>query len=82
MRAIMPMAVVALVLCVTATTTFAVWINNGTPVSTVPGWQHYPVTIPDGNEGAFISWWDQRGGDDDVYVQHISDTGMCEGRQF
>ncbi|MHA1381574.1 MAG: hypothetical protein ACTSRG_24670 [Candidatus Helarchaeota archaeon] len=50
------------------------WEANGTPVCTAMGQQWYPTICSDENGGAIITWYDQRAGDSDIYVQHIKDV--------
>jgi hypothetical protein len=58
---------------------------SGVPIRHMSGHPYYPVIVSDEEEGAIISWADNRniGGDNgyDVYAQRIDDTGMCLWRE-
>lgn len=51
------------------------WLENGIPVCVAPDNQTYPAIASDGSGGAFLSWWDKRKGDFDIYAQHIDLAG-------
>ena len=52
------------------------WPAGGVAVTLDPGYQYSPVACADGaRTGAWVVWIDARGGGDDIYGQHISDTG-------
>lgn len=51
------------------------WGEGGIPVCTAPGTQGPPSITSDGNGGAFIAWHDGRGGDYDLYAQHVDAGG-------
>ena len=53
----------------------AQWIPQGVPLCTVSGEQRNPLMTSDGAGGAIVGWRDQRNGNEDVYVQRISNTG-------
>jgi hypothetical protein len=53
----------------------AQWTFNGAPVAVAPGTQNSSVMVPDGSNGAFVVWQDQRGLDYDVYAQHVDAFG-------
>ena len=51
-------------------------IAGSMPICLAPFGQFMPMIDSDGAGGAFITWYDFRGGiDDDIYVQHILGTG-------
>ncbi|MDD5360736.1 MAG: T9SS type A sorting domain-containing protein [Ignavibacteria bacterium] len=51
------------------------WTANGVSVCNEATAQLGPKLINDGNGGAFITWYDQRAGDFDIYTQRISSGG-------
>ena len=53
------------------------WTTNGVAISTAPGNQSSPAIATDGNEGAVISWTDDRNGSGnyDIYAQKIDKNG-------
>lgn len=52
------------------------WSKGGVAVSTAPGNQLDPLLVPDGEGGAIVTWYDQRGGNNcDVYAQRVCSTG-------
>ncbi len=52
------------------------WADDGVSISSVAGVQRNPELVPDGAGGAFISWWDSRSGNFDIYAQRVSSTGV------
>lgn len=55
------------------------WIPNGIGVCTQAAAQHGPRIISDGSGGAFLTWYDQRAGDYDIYAQRVSVGGGLVG---
>jgi len=52
------------------------WTKTGLPVSTAPGNQMDPLSVPDGAGGAIVTWYDKRGGNNfDIYVQRVCAVG-------
>lgn len=51
------------------------WATYGSPASLADSNQVLARSIPDGAGGAFIVWEDYRGGDADVYAQHMDASG-------
>jgi len=51
------------------------WISNGKAISTAEGTQWDPEICSDGDGGAIITWSDDRGDDEDIYVQRIDSNG-------
>jgi hypothetical protein len=51
------------------------WPTDGRALCTAAGYQAYPVAISDGAGGAIVAWHDQRGGNYDIYAQHVQATG-------
>ena len=51
------------------------WATNGVAVAAAANWQTAPRIIADGSGGAIITWFDNRTGDDDVYVQRLNASG-------
>ncbi|MFN8176853.1 MAG: FlgD immunoglobulin-like domain containing protein [bacterium] len=57
----------------------AAWSPNGDPICTAAGLQYHPVVASDGAGGAFVSWWDFRGGaTSDIYTQRIDGQGVAQ----
>ncbi len=55
------------------------WTSNGIGVCTQADAQHGPRIISDGSGGAFLTWYDQRAGNYDIYAQRVSDIGGLVG---
>ncbi len=55
------------------------WNPNGIGVCTQAAAQHGPRIISDGAGGAFLTWYDQRAGDYDIYAQRVSTGGGLVG---
>ncbi len=55
------------------------WIANGIGVCTQAAAQHGPRIISDGAGGAFLTWYDQRAGDYDIYAQRVNILGGLVG---
>ena len=51
------------------------WAVGGVDVCTQAGHQMDPQITSDGNDGAFITWWDDRNGNWDIYAQNINSSG-------
>ena len=51
------------------------WTADGVAVCTALGDQSEPNLIPDGSSGAILVWYDQRDGDNDIYVQRLDASG-------
>ena len=51
------------------------WPADGVAVTSDLSYQYSPVACADGAHGAWVVWTDTRGGGDDIYGQHVSDTG-------
>jgi len=51
------------------------WTANGVSVCNEASAQHGPRLVSDGSGGAFITWYDQRAGDFDIYTQRIASGG-------
>jgi len=55
------------------------WGDNGAVITDLPGRQEDPVSILDGNGGAFIAWVDYRFDEEgDIFVQHIDADGNIQ----
>jgi hypothetical protein len=54
------------------------WQVNGNPLTTAVGSQWDPAIIPDGVDGAIVTWWDERNGflQADIYAQRIDSHGQ------
>ena len=55
------------------------WTANGIGVCTQAAAQHGPRIISDGIGGAFLTWYDQRAGNYDIYAQHVNTIGGLIG---
>ena len=53
----------------------AAWITNGVPICTADYYQGDARLVSDGAGGAIITWYDQRGYNDDIYAQRIDAWG-------
>jgi hypothetical protein len=52
------------------------WPTSGFAVCTAAGDQASPRAVPDGANGAIVTWYDFRGGSDtDIYAQHVTGAG-------
>src|SRR5579862_8346023 len=57
----------------------AKWLSNGIGVCTQAAAQHGPRIINDGSGGAFITWYDHRAGNYDIYAQRVTSLGGLVG---
>ena len=55
------------------------WPPDGRALCLAAGDQIAPVIVTDGAGGAIVVWLDQRGGDFDIYAQHILSSGAVDG---
>ena len=53
----------------------AQWVLDGLALSTATGAQQYPTIAPDGFGGAFVTWYDGRNGNYDIFIQHVNAQG-------
>lgn len=51
------------------------WIANGVAVCNASDYQYNPVIASDGSNGAIITWYDVRNGNQDIFAQRINATG-------
>ena len=55
------------------------WTANGIPVCTAVGDQRLPMIATDGQGGAIITWYDERGGViSNVYAQRVNSNGIVQ----
>jgi hypothetical protein len=54
----------------------ALWAADGIAICTSVNGQETPTVVSDGAGGAIISWADQRNGNNDVYAQRVTSTGV------
>jgi predicted lipoprotein with Yx(FWY)xxD motif len=54
------------------------WTANGVSVCNEASAQHGPRLVGDGSGGAFITWYDQRAGDYDIYTQRVASGGAVQ----
>jgi len=52
------------------------WTVDGVAISTAASIQASPKLISDGSGGAIITWYDDRGGNYDIYAQRVNSTGV------
>lgn len=52
------------------------WTPNGQAISTDIGEQYQAEIANDGNGGAYISWEDEAGGNDDIWGQYVNSSGI------
>jgi hypothetical protein len=52
------------------------WTVDGVAISTAASIQASPKIISDGSGGAIITWYDDRGGNYDIYAQRVNSTGV------
>ncbi len=52
------------------------WTLGGVPVCNAGGNQNRPKLIADGEGGAFVTWFDDRGSTLDIFAQRITDSGV------
>jgi hypothetical protein len=52
------------------------WTVDGVAISTAASIQASPKLISDGSGGAIITWYDDRGGNYDIYAQRVNNTGV------
>lgn len=55
-----------------------VWTANGVSVCNEASAQHGPMLCSDGSGGAFLTWYDQRAGDYDIYTQRVGSGGAAQ----
>jgi hypothetical protein len=54
------------------------WTMGGVPLCVVRGVQTTPTIVPDGSNGAILTWWDIRSNIDyDIYVQRVNGSGTA-----
>jgi hypothetical protein len=54
------------------------WTTDGLALCTATGDQQYPMIISDGAGGAIVTWYDNRSGDNDIYVQRVNASGAVQ----
>ena len=54
------------------------WTANGAVVCGFGGTQRFPMLVPDGSGGAIVAWYDNRGGDYDIYAQRLDANGNAQ----
>jgi len=52
-----------------------IWTANGVNICNQAAAQRGPKLVSDGSGGAFITWYDNRAGDYDIYTQRIANAG-------
>ncbi len=55
----------------------SLWTANGLAICTAPTSQQWYKLVSDGQNGAFFTWFDNRNGTNDVYVQHVNAAGTA-----
>ena len=56
----------------------SLWTANGLAICTAPTNQQWYKLVSDGQNGAFFTWFDNRSGTNDVYVQHVNAAGITQ----
>jgi len=56
----------------------ALWTADGVSICNEASAQHGPRLVSDGSGGAFITWYDQRAGDYDIYTQRVASGGAVQ----
>lgn len=51
------------------------WSQSGTRITNATGNQGFPSMIRNDDKGALVVWEDERNGNSDIYMQHVSKTG-------
>ncbi len=51
------------------------WTVDGDSICTAPGIQEGPKIVSDGLDGAIITWFDGRSGNNDIYAQKVNPAG-------
>jgi len=54
------------------------WTANGVNICNQAAAQRGPKVITDGSGGAFVTWYDNRAGDYDIYTQRIGSAGAVQ----
>jgi predicted lipoprotein with Yx(FWY)xxD motif len=54
------------------------WTANGVALCTATGSQYAPTIVSDGAGGAFVTWYDNRGGNYDIYAQRVNASGAVQ----
>jgi hypothetical protein len=52
------------------------WAAGGREICIAANSQYYPEAVSDGTGGAIITWQDYRGGNYDIYAQHVNTAGV------
>ena len=56
----------------------SLWTADGVSVCNEASAQHGPRLVSDGSGGAFVTWYDHRAGDYDIYTQRIASGGAVQ----
>jgi predicted lipoprotein with Yx(FWY)xxD motif len=54
------------------------WTANGVTINNQAAAQRGPKLVSDGNGGAFITWYDNRAGNYDIYTQRVGSAGAVQ----
>ena len=54
-----------------------IWTANGVNICNQAAAQRGPRLVSDGSGGAFITWFDNRSGNYDIYTQRIGGSRCC-----
>jgi len=52
------------------------WALNGVAACSATGYQYNPKLVSDGDNGAIITWYDNRNGNYDIFAQRVKDSGV------
>lgn len=55
-----------------------IWTANGVDICSQAASQRGPKILSDGSGGAFVTWYDNRAGDYDIYTQRIGSAGAVQ----
>lgn len=54
------------------------WPPSGVPICTATSYQYNPVIASDGANGAIITWYDVRNGNQDIFAQRVNAAGSIQ----
>lgn len=54
------------------------WDTYGVAICSAAGFQYAPMIVSDGSGGAVVAWRDTRDGNDDIFAQRVSGSGVIQ----
>jgi hypothetical protein len=54
------------------------WTTDGVPMCSTTGFAWFPEIISDGQNGAIITWYEQRSDSTDIYAQRVNPSGVAQ----